>query len=439
MKKRIKLLVLVFAISLIGITAYGKATEKTEEVAEQTGFLSNLRELGEISQIMDLILQEFVISDPENQEAATKERLLEGALKGMVEELGDPHSTYFTKKEMNEFNEDIAGEFAGVGMQINKAKDEYLNVVSPIEGTPAFEAGIKPHDKIVEIDGTSTLGLTTNDCMKMLRGEPKTKVTIKVFREGKEDTFDVTLERAIIELKYVKHSMLSDKVGLVRLTQFGTGVSKDVEVAIEDLLSQGMEGLIFDLRFNPGGSLEEAIRIGSLFIDKGVIVRARYKNEEETLYERKGKYLGDFPLIVLINGGSASASEIVAGAIKDHKRGLLVGEKSFGKGSVQNVIPLPNGGGIKLTIARFFSPNGTQIHKKGIQPDTLVEEEDDYLFFDGYITNVDEEAKKESKEELIDYVGKVKGEEEKEKLQKKEDVQLETAENILKGILLYKN
>ncbi len=439
MKKRIKILLVVIAITLVGITAYGKANEDKNKTVdkEQTGFLSNLRELGEISTIMDIILEEYVVSDPESQEEANKEALLEGALKGMVEELGDPHSTYFTKTEMEEFNEDISGKFAGVGMQINKMKDEYLNVVSPIEGTPAWDAGIKPHDKILEIDGETTLGLTSNDSMKKLRGEPGTEVTIKVYREESEQTFEVKLKRAIIELKYVNHYMLDDKIGVVRLTQFGHEVSKDVEKALQDLLSQGMEAMVFDLRFNPGGSLLEAIRISSFFIEEGRVVSVKDKRDIEEVYNREGKYYGDFPMVVLINGGSASASEIVAGAIKDNKRGLLVGEKSFGKGSVQNVIPLPNGGGIKLTIAKYFTPNGTQIHNKGIVPDTVVEEEDDYLFFDGYITNVDEDSKKENKDEIIDIVGK--DEDEKEKLKSKEDKQMKTAENILRGILLYKS
>lgn len=440
MRKKVKILILVLILSLIGITAYGKASEeKNREIRERTGFLSNLNELGEISTVMDIILEQFVFSGVEEHEPLTKRDLLDGALKGMLDKLDDPYSTYFEKSEMEEFNEDMSGRFAGVGMQINKKTDEYLNVVSPIEGTPAFRAGIKPHDKIIEIDGKSTLGLTTHECTKILRGEPGTKVSLKIYRESNKSTFEVELERAIIELKYVKYTMIDDKIAIIRLTQFVQNVSSDLAIAIEELKQQGMEAMILDLRFNPGGSLDEAIKVASLFIPEGNIVSVKGKTGESVYYDRIGKYVGDFPMAILLNNGSASASEIVAGALKDYKRGILVGETTFGKGSVQNVIPLMSGGGAKMTIAKYYTPNNVDINKKGIIPDIVVEDEDAYLFFDGFITNIDEEAKEENKEELINLIGEIKGEEKKEELKTKEDVQKKTAENILRGILMYKN
>jgi carboxyl-terminal processing protease len=440
MKNKIKIIIVIFVLALAAITVYGKATEeKYQESQEEVGFLANLNELGEISAVMDMILRQHVSTNLEKTEPITKQNLLDGALKGMLNELNDPYSVYFTKSEMSEFNEDMSGKFAGVGMQINKKTDEYLNVVSPIEGTPAFEAGIKPNDKIIEIDGQNTVGLTTMDCTKILRGEPGTDVKLKIYRESTKNTFEVTLTRDIIELKYVKYSMLDDKIGVVRLTQFVQGVSKDVQKAVEDLLSQGMEALIFDLRFNPGGALDESIKVASLFVKEGVIVSVRGRDEETIEYKREGKFLGDFPMAVLVNSGSASASEIVSGALKDYKRAILVGEKTFGKGSVQNVIPLHNGGGAKLTIAKYYTPNNISIDKTGLEPDIVVVDEDDYLFFDGYITNIDEEAKEENKEELINMIGEVEGEEKKEELKHKEDKQKITAENILKGILMFNN
>jgi carboxyl-terminal processing protease len=197
-----------------------------------------------------------------------------------------------------------------------------------------------------------------------------------------------------------------------------------------------MKGLVLDLRFNPGGSLSEAIKVSSFFLKDGVVVSVKDKAGNEQVYNREGKYLGDFPLVVLINGGSASASEIVAGAIKDRERGVLVGEKSYGKGSVQNLIPLPSGAGIKITMALYYTPSGISIHHIGITPDTVVPETDGFLFFDGFITNVDETIKKDQQKDLIEKSTLTN--EEKDKLKNKEDTQLKTAEGILKGIILYK-
>lgn len=438
MKRKFSIILVIAFVVVIGaFTIYAKTTE-TKNIKEDTklGFMSNLKELSEISAIMDLVQQNFVDSNPEKKLTINNASLLEGALKGMIDSLGDPHSTYFSKEEMQEFTEDIAGKFAGVGMQISKMKDDYLKVESPIEGTPAFKAGIKPGDKVVEINGESTLSLSSNDCVKKLKGEPGTKVKVKIYRESTKETFDFELERAIIELKYVKHKMLDDKIGLVRLTQFGENVSQDVEKAIVDLQAQGMKGMILDLRFNPGGSLPEAIKISSFFLNDGVVVSVKDKAGNEQIYKREGKYLGDFPLIVLINGGSASASEIVSGALKDRGRAMLIGEKSYGKGSVQNLIPLPSGAGIKLTTALYYTPSGVSIHHKGITPDMVVEEEDDFLFYDGFVTNVDEQAKKDQQKELIEKSNL--SQTEKDKLKNKQDTQMNTALSVLKGILLYK-
>lgn len=438
MKRRISIMLAIILVVVIGaFTIYATSNDnKSTKQEPKLGFMSNLKELSEISAIMDLVQENFVDSNPDKKIQVNNELLLEGALKGMIDSLGDPHSNYFSKEEMQEFTEDIAGKFAGVGMQISKEKDDYLKVESPIEGTPAFRAGIKPQDKILEIDGESTLALTTNDCVKKLKGEPGTKVKVKVYRESTKETFDIELERAIIELKYVKHKMLDNQVGFVRLTQFGENVSGDVQKAVEDLLTKGMKGLILDLRFNTGGSLSEAIKISSFFLKDGTVVSVKDKAGNEQIYKREGKYLGDFPVVVLVNGGSASASEIVAGALKDRGRAILVGEKTFGKGSVQNVIPLPSGAGIKLTIALYYTPSGVSIHKKGIEPDMVVEETDAFLFFDGFVTNVDEEAKKEQQKELIEKSKLTQ--EEKDKLKNKEDTQLKTALGVIKGILLYK-
>ncbi|WP_297598671.1 S41 family peptidase [uncultured Cetobacterium sp.] len=404
------------ALFLSGMMLVNTATSYSVD----NGFITNIKELKEMSDIMNIIKENHVGGEKD----PTNITLMQGALKGMMESLDDPHSTYFTKEELESFKEDIEGKYAGVGMVIQKKSDEPLLVVSPIEDTPAYLAGIKAKDKIVAIDGESTYKLTSEQCVKKLKGEPGTSVKLTVYREEAKETKDVELKRSIIELKYVKSRIIDKNIGYLRLTQFGEDVYKDVKKDLEGLLKKGAKGIILDLRSNPGGSLGQAVKISSMFIPEGKIVSTKGKTGDEEIAYREGKYFGDFPLIILINEGSASASEIVSGAIKDYKRGILIGEKSFGKGSVQTLLPLPDGDGIKITIAKYYTPSGVSIHGKGIEPDILVEEKDDFLFFNGFVTNVNEEETKENRNEIIK---EVKGEEEAKKIMSKGDIQLDRA------------
>ena len=397
---------------------------------DKSGFLSNIRELKELSDIMDILNENYV-----GEKKIDKKILLQGAVKGMLESLDDPHSNYFTKAELESFKEDLKGTYVGVGMVVQKRVNEPLTVVSPIEDGPAFKVGVKPKDKIVAIDGEATYKLTSEESVKKLKGEPNTKVKVTVYRESTKETKDIEIERAVVELKYVKHRMLDDKIGYLRLTQFGENVYPDVKKAMEDLQKNNMKALVFDLRSNPGGALDQAIKISSMFLKEGRVVSVKSKEGAEQISNREGKYYGDFPLVILINGGSASASEIVSGAIKDNKRGILVGEKSFGKGSVQTLIPLPDGDGMKLTIAKYYTPSGISIHGKGIEPDVVVEEKEGYMLFDSMVTNIDETETRENKKEIIK---EIKGEEAAEKYAQHKDVQLDTAVGILKGLLLNK-
>lgn len=446
----------IFALMLV-IFSFSFATENN-----RTGFLYNLRELKEISDIMDLVqdryvensdakkakdkkeaeknkeaekgsLEEEEVNKKEEIKEVTRKTLMQGALKGMIESLDDPHSSYFTKKEMKEFQEDIKGKYVGVGMVIQKKVNEPLIVVSPIEDGPAYKAGIKPRDKITEINGKSVYSLTSEESVKKLKGKKDTTVKVTVFREINNTTKEFELKREEIELKYVKHKMFEDNLGYLRLTQFGTDVNKDLEKALDDLKNKGMKALIFDLRSNPGGELTQAIKVASLFLEKGKVVSTRPKKGEEIFYSREGKYFGSFPLVILINGGSASASEIVAGALKDHKRAILVGEKSFGKGSVQTLLPLPDGDGIKITTAKYYTPKGISINGTGIEPDVKVEDKDYYLISEGSITNVDEKEEKNNKKERIK---EIKGEKAAEEVDKHKDIQLEVGKGVLKGMLL---
>ena len=411
---------------------------------DRTGFLSNMRELKEISDIMDVIQDSYVENanahknkeekNKKTPQAAqestkvTKKSLMQGALKGMLESLDDPHSVYFTSEELRSFQEDIKGKYVGVGMVIQKKVGEPLTVVSPIEDGPAYKAGIKPKDQIVEIDGESTYNLTSEEASKRLKGKANTSVKVKVYRETNKLTKVFELKRETIELKYVKSKMLEGGIGYLRLTQFGDNVYPDMKKALEGLQAKGMRALILDLRSNPGGELGQSIKIASMFIEKGKIVSTRQKKGEETVYSREGKYFGNFPMVVLINGGSASASEIVSGALKDYKRATLIGEKSFGKGSVQTLLPLPDGDGIKITIAKYYTPNGISIDGTGIEPDKKVEDKDYYLISDGTITNIDENQQKENKKEIIK---EVKGEKAAKEVDTHKDIQLEAAIKFL--------
>ena len=412
--KNLKIFVAAAVIALTPLSI----SAKDKEV--KTGFMNNVKELKEISDIMDIIQENFV-----GDKKLDKTILMQGAVKGMMETLDDPHSNYFSKDGMEDLEGKIKGEYSGVGMIIRKSSGEPVMIELLIEGTPAFKAGIRPKDKLIAIDGKQTYNMDLEEASKMLKGKSGTSVKVQIYREADKKSRDITLKRETIKLENVSSKMLSNKIGYIKLTQFGDDVDVQVAKSLEKLQSEGMRGLIFDLRNNPGGRIDQAVKIGSMFIPEGVIVSERPKKGEEVFSYREGKYYGDFPLVILINEGSASASEIVSGAIRDYKRGTLIGEKSYGKGSVQVLLPLPDQDGVKLTIAKYYTPKGENIHGKGIKPDILVEEEDDYLFYDGFVTNVDDKAQEASKEKILT---SIVGEKEAKKLIKKEDKQLKTAE-----------
>lgn len=298
--------------------------------------------------------------------------LIYGALNGMMKSL-DPFSAFFTPDQYKEFKQETEGEFGGVGIEIGMEKGRPI-VISPIEGTPAFRAGIRSGDIIVEINGEDTSNMTLMDVVRKIRGKPGTKVTLTIIRKGVDKPIKFELERAIIKVESVKWTKVED-VGYIRLSQFTDGVSRDVEKAVRSLTSQGVKGIVLDLRNDPGGLLTEAINVSELFLKEGklVVYTKTKKGEVNRYFSRKKPILPEnIPLVVLVNRGSASASEIVAGALQDHRRAILVGEKTFGKASVQNIIPLEDGSAIKITVAHYYTPLGRLIDKKGIQPDIEV-------------------------------------------------------------------
>jgi carboxyl-terminal processing protease len=312
--------------------------------------------------------------------------VLDGALEGMTAKL-DPYCQYFTAQEFKEFRENnLDGKFGGVGIVVGRdTTTGYLMVETPVEDTPAFAADIMPGDQIREVDGKTTKGQQLEEIVRRIKGMPDTQVTLTIFRKGR-DPFKVTLTRKIIELKTVKARMLPDHIGYIRITEFSK-IMKVFDAEVKKLIDAGAKGLILDLRFNPGGLLEECVELADRFLEDGVIVTTKGRTDDD-LREMKAKSDGTLPpipLVVLINGASASASEVFTGAMKDRARATIVGERSFGKGSVQTPYPLPDGSHLKITTARYYTPNGTSVHREegkkewGILPDYVVEmSQDEY-------------------------------------------------------------
>jgi len=324
------------------------------------------RQLGLFGDVFQRIRESYV------DEVEDKE-LVEAAITGMLTSL-DPHSSYLDTENYNSMQVQTKGRFGGLGIEITMEKG-MIKVVSPIDDTPAAKAGLQPEDYIIAVDDESIIGLQLSEAVERLRGEVGSKVTVKVQRDQGEP-FDVTLVRDFIKIKSVR-SEIFDGIGYVRLTTFSEQTSPGLQDAVDDFfLSEGnnLKGIVLDLRNNPGGLLNEAVAVSDAFLEKGEIVstRGRNANEGSHVYARAGDIARGLPLVVLINSGSASASEIVAGALKDHKRAILLGTRTFGKGSVQSVIPVSNTAAIRLTTARYYTPSGESIQGKGITPDIEV-------------------------------------------------------------------
>ena len=302
-------------------------------------------------------------------------KLVYGAIRGMLKEL-DPHTVFMTEEMFREMQVDTKGEFGGLGITISMQND-ILTVISPIEDTPAWRAGIKAGDKIVKVDGEPTKDMTISDAVKMMRGVPGTSVVIAVMREGLKEPKDYTIVRDIIKLKSVKYKVLDDKIGYVRITSFQERTDSDLRAALQEVFSgdEGLRGLVLDLRNNPGGLLDQAVKVSGEFLEKENLVvytKGRRQNNNTEYTVRKGGARTDYPMVVLVNRGSASASEIVAGALQDWERAVILGTPTFGKGSVQTVIPLEDGSGLRLTTAKYFTPKGRSIQNTGITPDIEV-------------------------------------------------------------------
>jgi carboxyl-terminal processing protease len=336
---------------------------------------SNPQSSSETYRQLDLFGEVFERVRGDYVEEVSDQQLIEAAINGMLTAL-DPHSSYMNAKNFTDMQVQVQGQFGGLGIEVTM-ENGFVKVVSPIDDTPAASAGLKPNDLIVAIDGESVQGLSLPEAVERMRGPINSSIKLTIKRDLK-DPFEVTLKRAVVKIQSVKSQLQGPDIGYIRISSFNEQTDSGLQAAMKSLREKAgtkLVGIVLDLRNNPGGLLDQAIAVSDDFLDKGEIVSTRGRRSEDAQrYDAKpGDITGGLPMVVLINGGSASASEIVAGALKDHHRAILLGTKSFGKGSVQTIIQLPGHGAIRLTTARYYTPSGRSIQGEGVPPDIVVE------------------------------------------------------------------
>ena len=420
----------LLATTLLAFTALSHgAMASTPEKETSTYELLNL-----FGDVFDRVRSDYV-------EEVTDEKLIESALNGMLTSL-DPHSSYMNEKQFEEMQVQTKGEFGGLGIEVTMDSG-LVKVVSPIDETPAAKAGLKPNDFISQIDETPVMGLTLSEAVEKMRGPVDTKVELTVLREGEKEPFKVTLTRAVIKIQAVRSRAEGD-VAYIRINSFTEttyDMMKSEMEKQEKAIGKKLKGVVLDLRNNPGGLLDQAIAVSDAFLERGEIVSTRSRKPEESkrYSATEGDFIHGLPLVVIINEGSASASEIVAGALRDHKRAIVLGMKSFGKGSVQTVIPIKDHGAIRLTTARYYTPSGTSIQAEGIVPDIEVQqakmevEKKENLLSEAnlprHLNNKEQEKYEKRKEKET---GKKLGE-----LSAKDDYQLSRALDLIRAVSIY--
>jgi len=370
MKKLTSFSVLATLLVIVGLAFNVQAQEqsRTAGTKSESGYSDTYKQLSLFGDVFERVRSEYV-------EEVDDKTLIEYALNGMLSNL-DPHSSYLSEEKFKDMRVETSGEFGGLGIEVTM-ENGLVKVVSPIDDTPAYRAGIQAGDYIVKIDEDAVMGMTLSEAVDKMRGKVGSTIDLSIARKGEESQMEITLVRDIIQIKSVRHE-IKENVGYIRVTTFSQKTAPGVRKAVNEIskeLGDNLIGYVLDLRNNPGGLLNQAIEVADVFLDKGEIVSQRGRYEEDT--ERNNATPGDMtnglPIVVLVNGGSASASEIVAGALQDHKRGIVMGTQSFGKGSVQTVMPLPGNGAMRLTTARYYTPSGRSIQAKGITPDIIVE------------------------------------------------------------------
>ncbi|MDH4317684.1 MAG: S41 family peptidase [Desulfobulbaceae bacterium] len=349
---------LIILILCCSSPTFGEDDNKKQEIYKNLEAFSNVLSL----------MEQYYVDEIDTTE------VINGAINGMLTSL-DPHSTYMQPDDYKELQNETKGTFTGIGIEI-AVRNDILTVVAPIEGTPAHTAGIMAGDQIIRIEGEPTKNMTMIDAVKKIRGRKGSSITITIHRPGVQELKDVTLERDVIPLHSVKSYELGPGIFTVRITNFQANTSNDLQKILDDIEGKKeIAGLVLDLRDNPGGLLDQAVRVSDIFLDGGVIVSTKGRDPQQdviyTAHKNKRNY--SFPIIALVNGGSASASEIVAGALQDHRRAIIMGTVTFGKGSVQTIIPMPDGAGLRLTTARYYTPSGDSIQATGIKPDVVVD------------------------------------------------------------------
>ncbi|MDP8290051.1 MAG: S41 family peptidase [Candidatus Susulua stagnicola] len=380
--------------------------------------LSFGKDKDELYRELEIFAEGLVLIESKYVEEETAEDLIYGAMRGIALSL-DPYSQFLTPDDYKNLLVETEGKFGGLGIEITM-KHGLLTIISPIEDTPAWKAGIEAGDIIIKIDGEMTKDITLNGAVKQLRGDPGTKVILTVVRDESRKVEDITIVRGIIKIKDIKRPMiLEDGVGYVKIGEFRESTSKDLSKALEKLDKEGLEALIIDVRNNPGGLLNSSIDISSKFLSNGeVVVSTDSRNEEKRIYRSEffGKKYLNIPIVVLVNKGSASASEILAAALRENNRAVLIGETTFGKGSVQTILPLSDGSAMRLTTSKYYTPNGESIHEKGIEPDIIIPKE-----------NVEK-----TEEDVFEDLDK------KKEFDYKKDNQIVRALDLVKGILILK-
>lgn len=428
---------LILGLGLIlGIMlAIGQGVLAEKDNSHQLTQTIPLEDIRSLSEVFGKIKQHYV------EDVGDKE-LLENAIRGLLSGL-DPHSAYLDKSAFTELREGTSGEFGGLGIVVGM-KDGFVNVISPIDDTPAAKAGVKSGDLIIRLDDKNVKGMTLEDAVSIMRGKPKTSILLTIVREGEDKPLKIEITRAIIKIQSVRSKTLEEGFGYIRVSAFQERTGEDLRKAISKLKKENnkkdLKGLVLDLRNNPGGLLNAAVEVSDAFLDGGVVVSIKGRSESNsTTYSAKGiDLINGAPIVVLINGGSASASEIVAGALQDHKRAIIMGTLSFGKASVQTVVPLGNGSALKLTTARYYTPSGTSIQAKGITPDIILD--------DVKVSKADDNGFKRTKErDLTGHLENGDSEKEDDKDKKnekdklvlaKDDYALYEALNLLKGLNL---